>query len=239
MYRKRVLAWIWTRLPDDAARTPGAEAPLRRFAPKVISSVDPSSLIPPLILTTFHLGPRAAFVPFLLWLPGPTSVPMMTALDEPRAVAMYAHKLFPQPARDDRQRVRAFVHALRTLRAGGFALIVADAFGTAQVQTKILGRDVALAGGAFALARLTGAPLLPVVPRWERGTLRIVAGDRIPAGDPSVMAAALGAWLEDYLREHPDELTAEVAGALGIPVAPQRRRRLSRQTAVRALRRRT
>ena len=223
LYRERVLAGIWARLPDDLARAPGAGEPLRRFAPKLISSVDPSSLTPPLVLTTFHLGPMTAFIPFLVRLPGPTSTPVAAAVDAPRARALYQDKLLSQPVQDDRQRIQAFTHAVRTLRSGGFALVVADAFGTARVPATVLGRDVDLAGGAFALARLTGAPLLPLVPRWERGTVRMLAGDRIPAGDPSMMAAALGGWLEDYLREHPRELTAQIAEALDIPVAPRRR----------------
>jgi lauroyl/myristoyl acyltransferase len=112
------------------------------------------------------------------------------------------------------QRIAATTEAARILRGGGFTLLVVDGLGTAQVPATIFGRAVSLSAGAFALARLSDAPILPVAVRWHGGAVRITAGAPISPGEATEMAAALARWLETYLREHPGELTFTVAKLL-------------------------
>ena len=57
--------------------------------------------------------------------------------------------------------------------------------------------------------------MLPIAVRWQGSGVRFDTGEPIAPGDPQAMAAALAAWLEDYLRRHPEELTRPVARLLG------------------------
>jgi hypothetical protein len=112
-------------------------------------------------------------------------------------------------------RSRAFARALARLKAGGLVAVAPDVSDVA-ITTGVpcLGRSVSLARGPFALARLTGAPLLPAVARWnEAGRIDVVLGPALGmdrAGPPALVeasgAASAAHWFDAYIREHPQEL---------------------------------
>lgn len=88
-----------------------------------------------------------------------------------------------------------------------------DVGGTSQTApVPCFGRARAMARGPFALARLTGAPLIPLAAQLDGD--RVV---RVPAGPPlagngagdaleTSLAAAAAAWLEDTIRRSPGQL---------------------------------
>lgn len=71
----------------------------------------------------------------------------------------------------------------------------------------MLGRRFAFARGAFALARLSRAPVVPIVARWQGASVLITCGDPVaPDDDAESMATAVAMWLERYLLEHPEQI---------------------------------
>jgi hypothetical protein len=117
---------------------------------------------------------------------------------------------------DGQARARVLREAVDVIRQGGVVLVVAD--GPAGVSTAplpCLGRRIVLRRGGFALARLTGAPMAPVVARWTaagRITTRLDepldAGGSGADGDERehALAAAAAAWLDGYVRARPEDL---------------------------------
>jgi lauroyl/myristoyl acyltransferase len=94
-------------------------------------------------------------------------------------------------------------HALRRaldhLRRGQLVVVALDGdFGATVGPLPCLGRGVELRRGGFALARMTGAPIVPVLCRWKDGgtAIAIERFDPLPA-PPAVTAAAA-----DIEREH-------------------------------------
>jgi hypothetical protein len=169
--------------------------------PRIISGPDPVGLQGAMILATFHMGPVWALGGLLARLPGPVCVlrgggDFVARAD--RSVAAVG---------GETQRVAAVTEAVHTLRAGGYAFVVVDRVGNAPVQAEVLGRTIVFAGGAFALARLADAPLLPLVARWRGAAVEIVAGEPIAPAGKMEMAGRLSRWLEQYLRQHPCELS--------------------------------
>lgn len=114
----------------------------------------------------------------------------------------------------------AFTEAARILRGGGAVLLVVDGFGSARVPMRLFDRDVMVSAGAFRLARLAGAPILPIAVRWRGRGVSFDTGGSIRPGEPEAMAAALAAWLEDYLRRRPGELTYPLVRLLRSAPAP-------------------
>jgi lauroyl/myristoyl acyltransferase len=110
--------------------------------------------------------------------------------------------------------VAATIEAARILRGGGFALLAVDGVGTARVPVTLFGTETSVSAGAFALARLAGAPVLPIAVRWQGSGVRFDTGDLIPSGAAEEMAASVAAWLEGYLDRNPGELTPPVAKLL-------------------------
>jgi lauroyl/myristoyl acyltransferase len=96
----------------------------------------------------------------------------------------------------------ALLHrALQHLRGGGSVALAIDEVPGDAIETRCLGRTLRLAPGAFALARWSGVPIVPITARWTGSTIRVDAGHELASpGDAA-------AWLEDYLRESPSELT--------------------------------
>lgn len=76
-----------------------------------------------------------------------------------------------------------------------------------QVEAPFLGRRLALARGAFVLARLSRAPIVPIVARWHGTGVAVVRGEAVhPGSDDEATAAAVAGWLEHYLLEHPEQI---------------------------------
>lgn len=197
-YRERILR---LRDRDSSVRWP---------YPRLAACPDPAALRPPMVLVTFHMGPLAALGGLVERLPGPVCV-LLGAGQVVTRKARYVRTLG-----DEQQRAAAVVEALHTLRSGGYALVVVDEVGSAPVHQEVLGRPVPLATGAFALARLADAPMLPVAVRWRGPGVEIVAGEAIAPDDETTMAATLAAWLEGYLRAHPRELSFNLSRRLGV-----------------------
>jgi hypothetical protein len=132
---------------------------------------------------------------------------------------------------DDQRRAAVFHRALLHLESGGFLVLAVDVVPGPGLRVPCLGRVLEMARGPFALARLTGAPIRPLVARWRRGGVEIEAGEAWRgetggawrgdvavedpgAGQESVLAAAAGRWLESYLLESPEELGLGLLRAL-------------------------
>jgi lauroyl/myristoyl acyltransferase len=106
----------------------------------------------------------------------------------------------------------ATLAAQRVLRRNGLVSVTAGAWeGQRVAAVGLLGGTIELAVGAPGLARLAGAPLLPVFTVRERdGTLRVIVEEAIPlASDGETDAAldaaaqAFAARLDAYVRRYP------------------------------------
>ena len=175
-----------------------------------------SALRPPLLLGTFHVGAVHALEPALEQLPGPVLAlrhgPLHTAAPPLEIVSTEG---------DEQRRAAVFHRALtHLLQGGGFVVLALDVVPGIGLQVPCLGRTIELARGPFALARLTGAPLVPLVARWRRSGVEVLTGEPLDpreteptldaAVDPtaweSALAAATARWLERYLQGAPAEL---------------------------------
>ena len=79
----------------------------------------------------------------------------------------------------------------------------------------MLAGTISMSRGAFALARITATPLMPLAARWHGSAVEIVCGDAIaPGGSERTMAAEAAVWLERYLREFPGEVTKRTIESL-------------------------
>lgn len=120
------------------------------------------------------------------------------------------------------RRTIALRNAIDVLRGGGRVLAVMDGpFGSHSEPVACLGRRIVLRRGAFALARLTGAPVLPAVARWNQHgdiepfidvALQVTPGTSVlrstpPSGDDyeRELTTAAARWLERYLIAYPEE----------------------------------
>lgn len=151
---------------------------------------------PPCILALFHVGALQA------------TGAALERLDAP--VLAFRHKTLVttrppleviSTEGDDQQRAAAFHRALVHLRGGGCVAMALDVVPGAAIDTRCLGRNLPLAPGAFALARLTGAPILPLTARWTND------GIAVATHDPVTSADAAAAWLERYLLASPAQIT--------------------------------
>jgi hypothetical protein len=151
------------------------------------------------------------------------------------------------PLSDQMSRARALKQAIDHLRQGGLVVATLDGpGGTSTSEVPCLGRRIVLRRGPFTLARLTGAPLVPVVCAWTRDSriaVRVAAPiechaipDRTAVELEDAMAARAASWLEQYLRAEPQEiwlstlryyLAAPRVGPAGDSLATQNARRSS------------
>jgi len=163
----------------------------------------------PAILATFHIGAVQTLGVALEELGRP-----VLAFREGRPLFTPRRLLEVHPVRGhDQQRAAAFARALGQLRGGGLVLMALDSVPGTALVTECLGRLLALARGPFALARMTGAPIVPLTSRWiGAGVQLIVDGPLvgIPADDSGTfeqsLAQSASRWLEGYLRRWPSEL---------------------------------
>jgi hypothetical protein len=167
-----------------------------------------SALRPPLILGFFHVGAVQALGSALERLPGPVLALRQGLLHPPRPPVR-----IESTEGDGQRRAVAFQRALAHLDAGGFVVVALDVVPGAGLQVPCLGRTIELARGPFAMARLTGAPLVPLAARWRGGEVEIETGGALatpcaaaPEAWESALAAAAARWLERYLLGSPAEV---------------------------------
>ncbi len=115
----------------------------------------------------------------------------------------------------------ALKRAADRLRDGGIVVLALDGAGAGTAPVQCLGRQVRYRRGAFVLARLTGAPLIPVVARWadaRRGRFRVEAWPPLepaarmgesPAILETALAQAAAHQFERLVREQPGLLSVE------------------------------
>lgn len=168
-------------------------------------------LRPPLLLGTFHMGAMNVLGPALERLQGPVLVLRQSRLSPAGSAVEVV-----TTGGDDQSRAAAFQRALTHLEARGFVVSALDVTSGPGLGAPCLGRNFELARGPFALARLTGARIVPLAARWCRSEVEVAAGEALapaPASE-SALAAAAAHWLEIYLLESPCELSLGLLRAL-------------------------
>lgn len=121
------------------------------------------------------------------------------------------------PMSNAASRASALKRAIDHLRAGGLVVATLDGpGGTSTGEVRCLGRRIVLRRGPFSLARITGAPLVPVVCAWTRQShieVRIAAPIERPRSVDLTsteleddMAVRTAGWLDAYLRAEPQEI---------------------------------
>lgn len=153
----------------------------------------------PAVLTTFHVGPVGAIGEVVRRVPGEiTALHRMDWRFPSNVAGVYVDDT-------DMGQAAAFYHGVSALRRGGCVLILGD--GPPGHEVSLLGRVTTLKRGPYALARITGAPIVPLVARWTGASVDIVCGRPIQAiDDEAAMAQAMAAVLERHLLEHPGEI---------------------------------
>ena len=167
----------------------------RAGARTMLTSAEPPRLpSAPLIAGTFHIGPVHALGAALESLPAP-----LLAL----------RNATPVPS-GEQERAAKFYEAATWLRNGGVVLMALDPQYATRIHVPFFGGTLGLARGAFALARLTGAPIVPVVARWRGTRVDVVSGQPFDGGDERGLAASAARWLEEHLRANPDEISLRI-----------------------------
>ena len=196
------------RLLLESVRRRGLEA----LAPLTVPDDSWRALAPPAILVSFHVGALYALPAALRALPAPALVIREGPFYEPPPGHSVA---FTRGGVE--QRAAVLSDAVRQLRASGFVILAVDRPGGAPTEpVACLGRLVCFRRGAFALARITGAPVVPVTARWEKGRrIRVEAHAVLARPSASAddafafeaeLARAAATWLETYLRTSSDQL---------------------------------
>ncbi|HWW59819.1 MAG TPA: hypothetical protein VN181_00500, partial [Thermoanaerobaculia bacterium] len=161
------------------------------------------AIAPPAIFGLFHVGAIHVLGAALERLRAPMLALRQGDLYTPRP----PHEIATTQG-TEQQRAAAFHRALRHLQRGGFVAIALDIVPASQIDVRCFGRPFTLARGAFALSRITGAPVIPLAGRWTRDCVDVVAGDPLPRShSEQELADAAAAWLERYLLDAPAELT--------------------------------
>lgn len=162
----------------------------------------------PAILLTWHVGPAFALSHALSGL----RFPLLALRRTENVPALPGLELMSTDGDSD-ARAAALAGAVARVRNGGFVMMAPDTLGDARTMgVPCLGRAVPLACGPFVLARITGAPVVPIAARWDdQGAIRLEQGAPFPAQghDHDVegsLATAAGAWLEKYLQKAPGQL---------------------------------
>ena len=154
------------------------------------------ALTTPSILATFHVGAYQALGPALERLGRPVLAFRQQVLYRPaEPVEVVATE------GDEQQRAAAFHRAVEIVRRGGHVLVALDITPGTATDTPCVGQTLRVAPGAFALARLTRAPIIPLVAAWK-GT-EVHVDTSAPIETPNDAAA----WLERYLLRDPSQLT--------------------------------
>ena len=169
----------------------------------------------PAILISFHVGPVGALGEVIGRLPGEVlAMHRMEWAFPSNVTELYVEQSAAAAA-------AAFHRAVITLRRGGCVAMLTDGPGP---EVCLLGRRTPFERGPYALARLTGAPIVPLLAHWDGASVDVVCGETIPAlQDEAAMAAAAAAALERHLHAHPAEIDEHLLATLSrAPAADQR-----------------
>ncbi|MGZ4809427.1 MAG: hypothetical protein ACXV7D_08860 [Thermoanaerobaculia bacterium] len=150
----------------------------------------------PKILGTFHVGALHAIGAALERLRSPVLVLRSGILFTPRAPLQVQ-----STEGGDQQRAAALHRALRHLRDGGLVVMALDVVADRGFEAACLGHPLRIAPGAFALARWTKAPIVPVVSRWVSSGIHVDADEPVSSPDEAAQ------WLERFLMASPSEIT--------------------------------
>lgn len=170
----------------------------------------------PVVLVPWHCGPVHAISPALIKL----GVPALVVRHEPQFEAAQGIE-YVYSRGHDAVGSRALKRATEILRKGGVVVMPAGVpsvpFELPPGPYHLFGRSAHLFRGPAVLARLGGAEVIPVVPRW-RGE-EVVVGFAAPIPRPafvpgrgvadafdSEFVSSLAGWWERYLREHPEDM---------------------------------
>lgn len=168
----------------------------------------------PTMLITWHVGPPFGLATVFAHLAIPSLAVIRRDYAWPRGQVLN-ERIFTMGGSDARTDV--LWTALHRLRSNGLLLIAVDGIeGTRAKPAPCLGRGVQFARGPFTLVRMTGAKLVPIVPKWkDDGRVGIVIGtpiatDREPGTSDedyeATLAARAARWYEGYLETSPEEL---------------------------------
>ena len=161
----------------------------------------------PAIFLTWHVGPPFA----LLGAFGRLGLDVLAIrrTEEYQAPSVHVASV----DRGSHSRTKAASHAVARLRRGGLVVIAGDGTDTSETfVTPCLGRCVRMARGPFALARICGVPLVPLLASCDRdGLVRVTVGEPLNGEGSgrereSALAVAAGRWLEAYLLTSPSQL---------------------------------
>ena len=175
--------------------------------PRLVPNIDLRELRPPLILASFHVGPYQGLAAALVELPGE-----VVALDRGQFAERPEFTIVPA-GESQWERARTFHELVNALRAGKFVFINPDAFEAGQfdvstIEVPMLGRRQRLARGAFALARISRTPIVPLAARWRGTAVEVTIGEPVsPDCGEAEMATATARWIDGYLRERPGEIS--------------------------------
>jgi hypothetical protein len=165
------------------------------------------ALRPPLILGFFHVGAVQALGAAIERLPGPVLL-----LRQGSPYVPGPPVCLESTEGDGQRRAAAFQRALTHLSAGGFVVVALDVVPGPGFRVPCLGRAIHLARGPFAMARLAGAPLVPLAARWRRSGVEVEVGEALavaptcgPEAWETALAVSAARWLEGYLLASPAE----------------------------------
>jgi hypothetical protein len=166
---------------------------------------------PAAVLVTWHLGPAGAISAAF----DRVGIDALAVVRRPLA-ALDGRGAYVLAGGGEAERAAALWRAVRYLKDGGLVVIAADGLaGDRSRPVTFLGRRVLLARGPFVLARLSGAPLIPIVSGWTpEGQIRVQIGSTLDVGVPpaageafeTAAAAATASWIEGRVVESPTDL---------------------------------
>jgi hypothetical protein len=205
----RLRNWLSRRWPSpEQVQTLFPRQGVDPVRPLVRAGADFGALRPPLVLGFFHVGAVQALGVAVERLPGPVLVLRQGSIHTPRPPVRVE-----STEGDGQRRAASFRRALDHLAEGGFVVMALDIVPGPGFRVPCLGRSIELARGPFALARIAGAPMRPLVARWQGGGVAAEAGEVIAAEAmpdreawEEALAAEAARWLERYLLESPAEL---------------------------------
>lgn len=159
----------------------------------------------PVLFTFVHAGPRAITSGALSRLAIDT-----TALRQDAGIDRVLPHLDPWTASPGSMEGQMFLkHAVGRYREGWCVLMAADGkLGEGQLRHPCLGRQFPWAKGLFTLQKMTGAAVVPIVPRWtEAGGLECAFGEPLCLGGGEALELSrLAAWAEATLRTDPGQI---------------------------------